>query len=255
MAKILTLSSQVVFGPVGNTAAVPPMLAMGHEVMQVPTIILSHHPGHGKPSAQHIGDEAFASLLASIDQVGALENLNAVMTGYFASRAQIAESARLITLLRKRLPDMLVLVDPVIGDGDALYVPETNAVALRDVLLPLATIATPNAFELSWLTKGNTSDLSSATAAALELGPSEVIATSVPAPDGKLATLLVTAAEVTQHLSLLKPQVPHGTGDYLAGCYLSHRLNHTAPQAFVQAMRKLEQAIAASSGSALNVTR
>jgi pyridoxine kinase len=254
MARILAISSQVVYGPVGNTAAVPPMLAMGHEVMQVPTIILSHHPGHGAPAAQKISDDVFSALLASIYHAGALQKISAVMTGFFASPDQITATARLIESLRNRQPDMMVLVDPVIGDDGALYVPEENAALIRDELLPLATFATPNAFELSWLTNCNTADIASATAAARHLGSAEVIATSVPA-DGKLATLLVTPDHVTSHLSLQKPHVPHGTGDYLAGCYLSHRVSEAAPQAFAQAMRKLEQAIAASTGSVLHVAQ
>jgi pyridoxine kinase len=254
MARILAISSQVVYGPVGNTAAVPPMLAMGHEVMQVPTIILSFHPGHGTPAAQKISAEVFSALLASINDAGALQNISAVMTGFFTSAEQIIATARLIESLRKKQPDMMVLVDPVIGDDGALYVPEKNAALIRDELLPLATIATPNAFELSWLTKCEIADMVSATAAAHQLGPAEVIATSVP-ENGKLATLLVTRDHVTSHVSIQKPQVPHGTGDYLAGCYLSHRVSEAAPQAFAQAMRKLEQGIAASTGSVLHVAQ
>jgi pyridoxal/pyridoxine/pyridoxamine kinase len=43
--------------------------------------------------------------------------------------------------------------------------------------------------------------------------------------------------------------VPHGTGDFLAGCYLAHRLKHSAQHAFDKAMDRLSQAIAASGES------
>jgi len=49
--RILCISSQVAYGPVGNTAAVPALQAMGHEVLALPTILLSNHPGHGTPHA------------------------------------------------------------------------------------------------------------------------------------------------------------------------------------------------------------
>ena len=45
--------------------------------------------------------------------------------------------------------------DPVIGDvGRGSYVAAGVAEFFRDRALPLATIATPNAFELEWLTGG-----------------------------------------------------------------------------------------------------
>ncbi len=52
MALVLCVSSQTVFGPVGNSVAVPVLQAAGHEVMQLPTVLLSNHPGHGKPIGQ-----------------------------------------------------------------------------------------------------------------------------------------------------------------------------------------------------------
>ena len=48
--RLLSISSQVAFGPVGNSAAVPALQARGHEVLAIPTIMLSNHPGHGPPA-------------------------------------------------------------------------------------------------------------------------------------------------------------------------------------------------------------
>ena len=45
-----------------------------------------------------------------------------------------------------------MLVDPVLGDAGRLYVAQETAEAIRDRLIPLADIATPNLFELGWLT-------------------------------------------------------------------------------------------------------
>ena len=52
--RILSMSSQVAYGPVGNTAAVPALQALGHEVLAVPTVILSNHPGHGAPAVLRV---------------------------------------------------------------------------------------------------------------------------------------------------------------------------------------------------------
>ena len=45
--QVLSISSQVAYGPVGNSASVPALQAAGFTVSQVPTIILSNHPGLG----------------------------------------------------------------------------------------------------------------------------------------------------------------------------------------------------------------
>ena len=115
MAKVLCLSSQVVWGPVGNTAAVPALQAEGHEVLQVPTILLSHHPGHGTPVRQAITPENFAALLTSVESKGALADCSSVMTGYFADTEQITRAAKFIARLRNQNPGLLVLVD--VGRG------------------------------------------------------------------------------------------------------------------------------------------
>ncbi|HYM98252.1 MAG TPA: pyridoxal kinase, partial [Aestuariivirgaceae bacterium] len=64
MAKtVLSISSQVAFGPVGNSAAVPAMEALGMTVYAVPTTVLSHHPGHAKPAGVQIPAAVLASML------------------------------------------------------------------------------------------------------------------------------------------------------------------------------------------------
>ena len=45
MARILILSSWVAHGHVGLSAAAPALQALGHEVTQLPTTVLSNHPG------------------------------------------------------------------------------------------------------------------------------------------------------------------------------------------------------------------
>ena len=255
MAKVLSLSSQVVWGPVGNTAAVPALQQKGHEVLQVPTVLLSHHPGHGRPVANWIDPKVFANLIESVEEKGGLDDCDGVLTGYFAGVAQVAVAARVITALKAKNPSLVVLVDPVMGDDGRLYVAEEIAVAIRDQLVPLATIVTPNGFELAWLAgSAAVADRQAAVAAARRLGPAEVIVTSVPADGNHLDTLLVTASGVHGKTSEKKPQVPHGTGDYLAGAYLAARLLMPAEKAFDDAMQRLDSVIARSGTAVLQNT-
>ena len=248
--RILSVSSQVVWGPVGNTAAVPAFQAQGHEVLALPTIILSNHPGHGAPAGFRTQAEDMARMFAALEALGALNDLDAAMTGYFASAGQVEEVTRLL----QRIGVPRLHVDPVMGDHGKLYVPQKVAEAIRDRLMPQASSLKPNAFELSWLSGMEVSDEASAVAAARSLGVAEVVATSIPAGDGELATLLVLSDHVHRVVTPKLAHVPHGTGDFLSALYLADRLRHPPQQAFAAAMKTLARAIAMSHGTAvLNV--
>ncbi|MFN4141026.1 bifunctional hydroxymethylpyrimidine kinase/phosphomethylpyrimidine kinase [Aestuariivirga sp.] len=245
--KVLAVSSQVVWGPVGNSAAVPALQAEGHEVLSLSTVTLSNHPGHGPPQGMRMEPEVMSRMLAALEGLGALRGLDGVLTGYFASPAQVWEVAALL----RRISPGFVLVDPVIGDNGRLYVPQEVAEAIRDGLLPLATAITPNAFELAWLSARGVSDEASAIAAARALGLPEVLATSIPVEGDRLATILVTAEDVHSVVTPRLSGVPHGTGDFLSGLYLARRLRQPAPGALASAMKTLSRAIAMSAGTAV----
>jgi pyridoxine kinase len=242
MARILCISSQTVYGPVGNSAAVPAMQALGHEVLALPTIVLSTHPGHGRPVGQATPAPLITEMLDVLKAHGALAGLDAVMTGYFSTVAQVIAVAKQIETLAKQNQALHLMVDPVIGDHGKLYVAVEVAEAIRDVLLPLATIVTPNLFELTWL-----SGQTEVAPGVRRLGVQETIVTSIPS-DGMLLTKLCFEGQEINHSIARREQVPNGTGDFLAGCYLAHRLLMPAPEAFSAAMAKLERAIEKSAG-------
>ncbi len=255
MAKIICLSSQVVWGPVGNTAAVPALQAAGHEVLQVPTVLLSHHPGHGRPVMRATAAEDFESLITAVEGKGGLNDCAAVMTGYFALAGQVRIAADLIMRLRQETPDLVVLVDPVIGDHGKLYVAEDIAEAIRDLLVPLATILTPNVFELSWLTGTAVTSAGTAVDAVVKLPCRETLVTSVPVDTETIGTLLLTSGVSHFNQMTRQEHVPHGTGDFLAGAYLAARLTLPPEVAFSAAMTRLATVIASSSGMVLQNTR
>ncbi len=240
MAKVLAISSQVVLGSVGLSIAVPALQAEGHEVLAVPTVLLSNHPGLGRPKGGAID---IAPLLDGVAGIDGLSKTDAVFTGYFSQPQQVEKAADVI----RGLKPALVTVDPIMGDNGKLYVAEAVAQAIRMHLVPLATVMTPNLFELSWLTGHTIANAEEAVAAARALARPEVIVTSVPAGD-QLLTLRVTADAVQQVATVKREQVPHGTGDYLAGLYLAHRLKQDADKAFTATMARLEAVIAASVG-------
>ena len=169
MARILAISSQVVFGPVGLNCIVPALQSQGHEVMALPTILLSNHPGLGKPEGRATAASEMSAMLRALKNLGAFEQIDAIITGYFAS----AEQVEMIASLIAEINCSIVLVDPVLGDHGKLYVPETTALAIGRKLLPLATIITPNAFELSWLSGSTVYNVEEAVAAARKLQNSQ----------------------------------------------------------------------------------
>ena len=69
---IVSISSQVVYGHVGNCAAVPALQALGFEVLALPTVLLAHHPGHRPPRGRVLPVDEISALLDGIEEVGAL---------------------------------------------------------------------------------------------------------------------------------------------------------------------------------------
>jgi pyridoxine kinase len=245
--QVLTISSQVAAGPVGNSAIVPALLAMGVTPVALSTIVLSNHPGHGRPEGIAVPAEKLVAMLDRLGALGFLTDDIVVLTGYFAHAEQIDAVASFLTAL----PRSHYLCDPILGDTHTgLYVAETLARAMSDRLVPLADSLTPNAFELGWLTGHAVHDFSSARQACGRLAGKSVAVTSIP--DGK--TLTTALFEGSASSTVTRPrldQVPHGTGDLLAGL-LAARLaqGHSLGDSLGFAVAATEHVIAASAGTA-----
>jgi pyridoxine kinase len=224
-AEIIAISSHVMRGSVGNRAIVFSLETMGHPVWSMPTVILPWHPGHGPSTRIPVGSAAFAAAVDDIIRSDRLAEVKAVISGYFGEPGQIEAVAKLVAALKAKNPGMLYLCDPVIGDLKGLYVPEAIATAIRDQLLPLADIATPNRYELGWLTGVPLETNAQIMDAALMLGPRRVLVTSaVPLMAGGVGNLLLTdrLALMAEHRMVDNP--PNGLGDLTAALFLSRLL-------------------------------
>ena len=223
---IIVLSSHVARGGVGLRAAGFALECKGFPVWSVPTVQLPHHPGHG-PARRIL--PPLPDFLALIDDLASSPwrgEVGAILSGYLGEAGQTEAVARLVTAIRRTNPQALYCCDPVIGDEGSLYVDEATALAIRDRLVPLADIVTPNRFELGWLADASIADNSEIIAAAAGLGRPQTLVSSAHAMiRGGTAVLLAGGGPplLAEHRAIAR--APHGPGDLLAALFLAARLS------------------------------
>ncbi len=250
MRPVLSISSQVSRGHVGNSATTPALQALGCECWALPTVILANRPDHGSTAGFPVAATELSAMIRQFDAMGWLASCGGLLTGYFRTAEQVAVAADAVARMRVEIPDLVYCCDPIIGDEQSgPYVPEEVATAIRDRLVPLADIVTPNRFELEWLTGTPVTDLVGAQRAAARLGVPSVLATSVPPGGNRIATALIDDREVVFTSTAVHDGVPKGTGDVLAALFLAHRLNgRDGADALALAAGALEVLIEASRG-------
>ncbi|MEE2527300.1 bifunctional hydroxymethylpyrimidine kinase/phosphomethylpyrimidine kinase [Hyphobacterium sp. HN65] len=245
MKRVLILSSHVAASRVGGRVSVTAMEARGIETVFVPTILLGRHPGHGTPGGGPVPDEQFGAMLEGVAAQGLFAQFDGVLTGYFASAGQVEIAAAAIEEIRKASPNPLIVADPIIGDDGKLYVGEEVAAAIRDHLVPLADMITPNAFELGWLSGNDVTTLAGFMAAAQELSPVTFMTSAQFGEDFGTAYHSGGTAILARHAKL--DHLPNGTGDLLTAELMAALVSGSDPgSAFELAMvRTLDTALKA----------
>lgn len=234
-ASVIVISSHVVRGSVGNRASVFALEALGHPVWAVPTVLLPWHPGHSRATRIVPPPEEFGALMQDLCGSPWVGEVGAVLSGYLGNAEQAGDVAGLVAAVRAHNPDALYLCDPVIGDTGGLYVPESLAEAIRDQLIPIADIATPNLHELAWLTGGEINDARATIAAAEMLGPARVLVTSAIAMmAGGTGNLLVSGGEARMAEHRLIDNPPNGLGDLMAATFLARMLEGLSEEKALQ---------------------
>ena len=232
---VIVISSHVARGSVGNRAAVFALETLGHPVWAVPTVILPWHPGHGRATRIVPDDAAFSALIDDLEGAPWAGEVGAILSGYLGSAAQAESVARLVSSLKSRNPGLRYVCDPVTGDSGGLYVPEALAAAIRDRLLPLADIATPNRYELQWIVQARLDTPRAVMEAALMAGPPTMLVTSAPAMmAGGIGNLLVTPSHawLAEHRMIDRP--PNGLGDLTAAVFLARLMAGEKPEKALQ---------------------
>ena len=256
MAKILSISSQVVRGSVGNTVTQFALQRLGHEVWGLPSVLLSNHPGHKIFGGARLNSKILRPVLEALEFAGHLKQVDVVMTGYLPSKEHVFVALDALKQVRKLNPDAIYLYDPALGDDsrpgspEGLYIDVKAAECQRAELLPLANIVTPNRFELEWLTMRPVMDAQSALVAIDQLCNDRVLATSIPGKSSELLNML--AGDHQPLVASVKNlgTVPHGTGDLMAALYIGAVTSGEPPErALGLATAGVEQVLQESPGA------
>ncbi len=228
---ILSIQSQVVYGHVGNSAAVFALQRLGHDVWPLSTVSFSNHPGHGGYRGRDADPAEMMDLVRGLDERGFLKRCDAVLSGYQRTPLIAEATLAVVSEVRNANRRALWCCDPVLGDRHTgLYVDEALPPLVLDRLVPEADIVTPNAFELQQLTHAPVDTMISVLGACHMLqsmmrpeGPRIVLCTSVPDGDA-VATLAVQGEDALIVPTPKLDNVPQGAGDLLTALFFGRYL-------------------------------
>ena len=228
--KILSIQSSVAYGHVGNSAAVFPLQRLGHEVWPVSTVVFSNHTGYGDWRGPLLSPEDVAAVVTGIADRGVLSSCDAVLSGYQGSAgiAEVIVSA--VAQVKAANPAATYTCDPVMGNATSgCFVDPAIPPIIRELVVPVADVITPNQFELGFLTDTSPESLADTLASAdlaRAMGPETVLVTSVFDGDAETATSIAMLAVTGDGAWLVEtPRLAmkaNGSGDLTAALFTAH---------------------------------
>ena len=232
LVDVVSVQSQVAYGAVGNSIAVPVLQALGLQVAPVPTVVLGNTPRYPTMHGGPLPQDWFEGILDDLEAREVATRARGVLVGYLGTPQQGLALARWLQRMRQANPSLVVQIDPVIGDHDTgRYTDPALLPVWREHLLPCADGLTPNHFELEQLCGrqlDTVDDCVDAAAALLGGGTRWIAVTSAAprrCPPGRMQVVLVegAASRVIEHA-----QVSHavkGGGDLFAALLAGRRLD------------------------------
>ena len=237
--NILSIQSHVTFGHVGNSAAVFPLQRAGHEVWPIHTVNFSNHTGYGDWGGPMIPAEEVTAIVDGIEKRGAFPRINAILSGYQGGPDIAGAIVDAVNRIKAVNPKALYACDPVMGNAKSgCFVSDEIPPLLRDKVVPVADIITPNQFELGYLTDSEVGTLEQTLAAvkrAQEIGPKTVLVTSVQRPETGEDEIEMLAVDGERAFLVTTPKLPfkrNGSGDVTASLFTGHYVEtHDAKEA------------------------
>lgn len=227
--KILSIQSAVAHGHVGNSAAVFPLQRIGVEVLPVYTVNFSNHTGYGAWRGPMIDPSDVREVITGIEDRGVFPQIDAVLSGYQGGEGIADVIIEAVARVKSANPDAVYACDPVMGNAKSgCFVAPAIPELLREKVVPVADIITPNQFELGFLTGTSPDTLEStleSVDAAHAMGPSTVLVTSVERPDREPGTIEMLAADAEGAWLVATPHLPmkaNGSGDVTAALFTAH---------------------------------
>jgi pyridoxine kinase len=227
--KILSIQSAVAYGHVGNSAAVFPLQRIGVEVIPVYTVNFSNHTGYGQWRGPLISPDDVREVIAGVEDRGVFPRIDAVLSGYQGSEGIGDVIVDTVARVKAANPDALYSCDPVMGNAKSgCFVAPAIPDLLRERVVPVADIVTPNQFELGYLTGTDPHSLEStldSVDAVRAMGPRTVLVTSVERPDREEGTIEMLAADDSGAWIVRTPLLPmkaNGSGDVTAALFTAH---------------------------------
>jgi pyridoxine kinase len=225
--RVLSVQSHVAYGHVGNSAAVFPLQRLGHEVWPVLTVNFSNHTGYGAWRGPLIAADDVRAVVTGIEERGVLDTCDAVLSGYQGSPEIADVVVDAVARVKAANPRATYTCDPVMGNAKSgCFVNPAIPPIIREKVVPVADIITPNQFELGFLTGTEPVTLDEVLASAdraREMGPSTVLVTSVEAvPSDSIGMLAVTGEGAWLVVTPLLPMKANGSGDITAALFTAH---------------------------------
>lgn len=254
MTTILSIQSSVAYGHVGNSVAVFAMQRLGVEVWPVHTVHFSNHTGYGDWRGPVMDPDDVRDILAGVAARGALDRVDAVVSGYLGSAAVGEVVLEAVCQVRAANPDAFYVCDPVMANATAgCFVGPEIPVLLRETVVPRADLVTPNQVELGRLTGSVPTDLTSTVAAVdrlRALGPGTVLVTSVLRPEAPSDTVEMLAADESGAWLVRTPLLPgrvSGSGDLTAAVFTTHLVGgRSVPEALTSTASSVFDVVAAT---------
>ncbi|MCG2841528.1 pyridoxal kinase [Sandaracinobacter sp. RS1-74] len=239
MTRIISIQSQVLFGHVGNSAAVPAMRIHGAEVTAVPTTLLSNHPHYPSMRGRLLEPELVADLLLGVEERGLVDEAAVLVTGYMGRPETGDVVAGFVERALRRNPKLLYVCDPVLGDDDlGGFTDPALLEVFRERLVPLAAVATPNGWEARLLAGVGEGAAGLELLAALRgAGFRDMVVTGGSASGERLRALVLDGVEASAVETARLPVRPAGTGDFFTGVLAAELAEGAAlPAAAARAM-------------------